>query len=134
MKSPRLTSAAIGLATVSLFASAPLAQSQTPPPAKPQRSCFYESNINNYTVPNSNTIYLRVGVADIYKLSLMSDCPEITFRQSLSFTRAGVGAICSPIDLTVRYRQAGARRICPVSDMRKLTPAEVAALPKGAKP
>jgi hypothetical protein len=135
MKSPRLTPAVIALAAVSLLMSAPPSAAQAQPPAKPQRSCFYASNINNYTVADSRTIYLRVGVADVYKLGLMSDCPELTFRTTnLSFTRSGVGSICSPIDLTIRYRQAGARRICPVADMRKLTPAEIAALPKRDRP
>ena len=72
---------------------------------------------------------------DIYRLDLMTDCPELSFRQRIQFTHVGgSSSICSPIDLTIQFRQAGARRLCPVSDMRKLRPDEVAALPKRLRP
>lgn len=136
MKSPCLTSAVIGLAAISLFASAPPAgaQGQSPAPPDRQRACFHSRNINNFTIPDDRTVYLRVGVSDIWRLDLMSNCPELTFRRNLSFTRSGVGMICSPLDMTIRFNQRGARRVCPVSAMRRLTPEEAAALPRGVRP
>jgi hypothetical protein len=115
-------------------AATPLAQAEPQKPAE-HRACFYADNIENYAVANDRLVYLRVGVADVYRLDLMTECHELTFRQNVLFTHTGASSlICSPIDLTIRFRQAAARRVCPVSEMRKLTPAEIAALPKGDRP
>jgi hypothetical protein len=65
----------------------------------------------------------------------MNDCPELGFRQSLGLSRADGGTdICAPIDLTISFQQNGARRICPVQDMHKLSTDEIAALPKRDRP
>jgi len=127
-----VTAAALSLAGAT--GSAPIAQAE-PAHDGGAKSCFYAGNIENYAVANDRLMYLRVGVADVYRLDLMMDCPELTFRQNVEITHTGAGSlVCSPIDLTVRFHQIGARRVCPVSDMRKLTPAEVAALPKHDRP
>ncbi len=131
--------AALGLAAAGAISAAPFALRAEPsrPPAKdaPPQQCFYSSNINNFTTEADRIVYIRVGVGDVYRLDLMTECPELGFREDIQFTRADRGSsICSPVDLTISYRQNGARRICPVVDMRKLTPSEVAALPKRLRP
>jgi hypothetical protein len=128
-----LIAAAFGLATFGALAATPLAKAE-PRPADTARQCFYERNINNFTTPTNRLIYIRVGVAQIYRLDLMNDCPELTFRQNLRFSRSPSGDICGPVDLQIRFQQSGVRRICQVSDMRRLSPAEVAALPKRDRP
>jgi hypothetical protein len=136
MKTPskRCTSAALALASALAAVASPIAQAEPEHRAAPQ-SCFYASNIENYAVANDRLVYLRVGVADVYRLDLMTDCPELTFRQNIAITHTGASdLVCSPIDLTIRFRQIAARRVCPVGDMRKLTAAEVAALPKHDRP
>jgi len=130
---------ALGLAAAVAITAAPLAPRAEPssPLAKDasRRQCFYASNINNFTTEADRIVYIRVGVSDVYRLDLMTECPELSFRLDVQFTRADPGSsICSPVDLTLSYRQNGARRICPVVDMRKLTPQEVAALPKRLRP
>jgi hypothetical protein len=129
-----VASAALGLALGAGAVANPIAMAEPQRPPE-SRSCFYASRIENYAVASDRRVYLRVGVGDVYQLDLMNDCPELTFRQNVQITHTGAGSlICSPIDLTIRFRQVAARRICPVSDMRKLTPAEIAALPKGDRP
>jgi hypothetical protein len=135
---PYLKRIAIAVLGAAIAATPVLSQAQPPSSPKPdagRRQCFYANNINNYTTEGERTLYLRVGVADVYRLDLMTDCPELGFRQRIQFTHVGgSSSICSPIDLTIQFRQAGARRLCPVSDMRKLRPDEVAALPKRLRP
>jgi len=131
--------AALGLAAAGAIVASPLALGAEPssPPAKDaaRQQCFYASNINNFTTEADRIVYIRVGVADVYRLELMTECPELGFRQDIGFTRADRGSsICSAVDLTIHYRQNGARRICPVVDMRRLSPGEVAALPKRLRP
>jgi hypothetical protein len=129
--------AGLGLALTSALAATPLARAESAASSAPKDKgqCFYARNINNYVVAGDRLVYIRVGVGDVWRLDLMNDCPEIAFRQHLEFTRFDPSAfICSPIDLTIRFHQTGVKRICPVSDMHKLTAPEIAALPKRDRP
>lgn len=122
----------LALGALSTLAGAPWAGAA---PAPTRQPCFYASNINNYTVPNDRLVYIRVGAADVYRLDLMNDCIGLSFRQSIAFTRDDPSTtICSAIDLTIRFREVADREVCPVSEMRKLTPVEIAALPKRDRP
>lgn len=97
--------------------------------------CFLQQNINGFSAPNDRTVYVRVGVSDVWRLDLMTDCTGLSFRQSFALQGSPTGPwICNPLDATVRFREAGARMTCPVSALHKLTPAEVAALPKKDRP
>jgi hypothetical protein len=135
---PNLARVAVAVLGAAIAVAPTLSPAQPPYSQKPdvdRRQCFYANNINNYTTQGERTLYLRVGVADVYRLDLMNDCPELSFRQRIQFTHVGASSsICSPIDMTIQFRQAGARRLCPVSDMRKLRPDEVSALPKRLRP
>jgi hypothetical protein len=110
--------------------AAPVVNAQ--PPAKTSNNqCFYTRNINGFQAPDDRTVYIRVGVRDIYRLSLMVGCTGLTFRQGIGLeSTPGDPWICSPIQATVVYRDTGIRNRCPVSDIHKLTPDEIAALPK----
>ncbi len=103
-----------------------------PAPAKPDNQCFYRRNINGFSAPNDRTLYVRVGVNEIFRLDLMSDCNGLTFRQDIGISDepAGDAFICSPLQATITYREAGIRERCPVTALRRLTPDEIAALPK----
>jgi hypothetical protein len=93
--------------------------------------CFYTRNINGFQAPDDRTVYIRVGVRDIYRLGLMVGCSGLTFRQGIGLeSTPGDPWICSPIQATVVYRDTGIHNRCPVSDIHKLTPAEIAALPR----
>ena len=135
--------AAFSLAILGMLAAAPLAPRAQPAPQPAPRpandaakqQCFYARNISNFTANDNRVVYLRVGVRDIYRLDLMTACPELGFRQTIEVSRAnGSSNICSGVDLTIGFRQSGARRVCPVREMRRLSPDEVAALPKRDRP
>ena len=101
------------------------------PPAKSGSQCFYTRNINGFHATDDHTLYVRVGVRDIYRLDLMNDCTGLTFRQGIGLkSTPGDPWICSAIQATVVYRDIGMHNRCPVSDIHKLTPAEIAAMPK----
>jgi hypothetical protein len=97
--------------------------------------CFLNRNINGFSAPNDETVYVRVGVKDVWRLDLMSHCTGITFRNSFGLKGSPTGPwICSPLDATIVFRQTGMSQRCPVTALRKLTPDEVAALPKKDRP
>src|SRR5258708_26206740 len=106
------------------------------PPAKHSNDqCFVRRNINGFSAPNDRTVYIRVGVSDIWRLDLMTECTGLSFRTAFGLeARPATAWICSPLDATLICRQARIRQRCPVSAMHRLTPGEIAALPKRDRP
>lgn len=109
---------------------------QAQPPARAGGSqCFVRRNINGFSAPNDSTVYIRVGVSDVWRLDLMTDCTGLSFHNAFGLeARPATAWICSPLDATVIVRQTGISQRCPVSAMHKLTPDEIAALPKRDRP
>jgi hypothetical protein len=107
--------------------------------AQPARAssnqCFLTRNIDGFNAPDSHTVYVRVGVNQFYRLDLMTDCLELPFRLSIGLeTTPGEAWVCSPLDATVIYHTGGIPQRCPVKAIHKLTPEELAALPKRDRP
>jgi hypothetical protein len=101
----------------------------------PAESCFLASDVNGFSAPNDRTVYVEVGVHDVYRLDLMSNCLDLSFRQGVGLEGTpGSPWICSPLDATIVYRQTGVRQRCPVTAIHKLTAAELAAVPKQDRP
>ena len=110
------------------LAAPPAAQAQ--PGRDPARQCFYTNSINGYSAQDDHTILIRVG-RDIYRAGLMNDCPGLTFRHTLVLkTATGGGSVCGALDLDVGFTDHGITERCPVSDLRRLSPEEVSAIPK----
>jgi hypothetical protein len=103
--------------------------------ANAHRECFLKSNVDSFSAPNDRTLYVSVGVREIWRLDLMHDCTGLTFKQGIGFqTTPGFPWVCSPLDATVIVRDAGITQRCPVTAMHHLTPAERDALPKRDRP
>jgi hypothetical protein len=97
--------------------------------------CFLSSNVMSFNAPDDHTVYLRVGVNQIWKLGLMNNCLELPWRLSIGLQATpGDPWICQPVEATILSHGAGLPHRCPVISMHHLTPDEVAALPKGVKP
>lgn len=139
MRAALLVTAALAAAGAS--ASQGLAQPapQTSAPARssrPQDSCFNARFINGFSAPDEETVYVRVGVRDIYRLKLFAPCLNVDWTMAVALkSRTGSDWICHGMDadLIVPNRGMGPQR-CPVTDVHKLTPEEIAALPKKARP
>jgi hypothetical protein len=97
--------------------------------------CFLQRNINGFSAPNDRTVYIRVGVKEIWRLDLMTSCTGLTFRNGFALQGSPTGPwICNPLDATVIIRNTGITQRCPVSGIHHLTADEVAALPKKQRP
>ena len=129
MKIP--TAAVIAVAAASL-ALAGAAQAADKPAAK--KECFWARNVTSFAAPDDHTVYVRVNVRDVYKFDLLISCPDIDWSQRLAL-KSTSDSICDGMDaeIVTRSRALGRQR-CPIKNMRKLTPEEVAALPKRARP
>ncbi len=127
----RLALLAPALCGAALWIAAPAASG-----ANAHDACFARSEVESFSAPDDHTVYLRVGVNQDYRLDLMTNCLDLTFREGIGLEDQPASAfICSPLEATVVYRAAGGiRQRCPVTAIHKLTPQEVAALPRKDRP
>lgn len=134
--SSNANSVRFGLAALALTASALAATSAgAQPPPSPRQQCLYVRNINGFNAPNDHTIYVRSSVSDIWRIDLMTDCIGLSFKQGFRLRSAGGDPwICEPIQAEVSLRDIGMPQRCPVSGLHKLTPDEIAALPRRDRP
>jgi hypothetical protein len=131
MKAPIAIAAA---ATLTLFAAA--AQAADKPSDKPvsKNECFWTRNVTSFAAPDDHTVYIRVNSRDVYKFDLMISCTDIDWNQRLALVSTS-GSVCNGMDAEiVTHAQGLGRQRCPISHMHKLTPDEIAALPKRARP
>jgi hypothetical protein len=97
-----------------------------------QSLCFRTRDMRNHTIGDDKTMYFDVSGRAVYRAQMSNGC----FAGSTSSDpivlrdRGGLGRICSAIELDVTSR--GNR--CIVDNLTKLTPEEVAALPRRVKP
>jgi hypothetical protein len=99
--------------------------------------CFWARNITSFAAPDDHTVYVKVGMRDVYRLDLMISCPDVDWNQrvALQSSHGAGGSICGPLDAEIISHATGlGPQRCPVKAMHKLTPEEIAALPKKAKP
>ncbi len=123
-----------GACLASLFAlvcaSHAAAGARTPP------KCFYGRNVNNFVAVDDQTVNIRVGVSDVYRLKLFAPCVGIAFVQTIALGSNPSAWICAdqpaPADLFIKTPTG--RQRCPVTAVAPLSPADVAALPKKQRP
>jgi len=131
-----MKSALVPVAVAILAAATPALAA---PKAAPAKQCFRVQDIGNHTVSDSHTLYLSVGGKSVYRATMRNVClGGISSTDPIELNaRGGSGSICEPDDLDVRATLAGGGGLstrCLIDELVKLTPAEVAALPKGVKP
>jgi len=100
------------------------------PPSK--ANCFESRQWNGWRSPDSKTIYLRVNVHDIWRVDLSGGSNMLTDPTNhLINDLQDSGWICRPIDLN-DLKVSDGHVIEPlfVKAITKLTPEQVAAIPK----
>ena len=118
-------------------ASQPAASpSVAPQPAKalPAASdrCLLTRLLQGHTVgTDGHTLYFGANGTDVYQVTTGGPClAHATASDTVILQDRGLGKICHPADLDLTVR--GMR--CSVDRFVKLTPAEIAALPKRLQP
>lgn len=97
--------------------------------AKPQRACFFASQLNGWRSEGDRVVYLEVGVRDVYRGGLFSRCHDLDSALTLGVrSRGGGSSICDGLDIELVVPSATGPRTCHVTRLQKLTPQEVAAL------
>jgi hypothetical protein len=102
------------------------------------KSCFWARDVSNFAAHDDKTLYLRVGVRDVYAASLFGTCFNLSWVHSrIALVSHDTSLICEGpnLDVDVIAPDPGiGRQRCPITSIRKLTPTEVSALPKDAQP
>jgi hypothetical protein len=147
----RLVAAGCGVACVSVLTAAAFAMAAPAPspaqtPAKAigtGKVCFQTRDVDGVSVSSPigpkklDGVYLRMNNHDVYQLSLSTICSQLQNSVRLEIqTLNATGTICQATDARVVARDptSGLRSECWGSELHKLTPDEVAAIPTRERP
>jgi hypothetical protein len=97
--------------------------------------CFKRRDVRNHTVGDNKTLYLDVDGRDVYRIEMSNSCLSgaVSSDPLIFNNQTGTQEVCKPMDLDITVTGAGPSK-CIVSKIVRLTPSEVAALPKGMRP
>lgn len=96
-------------------------------------NCFLSRDWDGWKSPDPTTIYLRVGVRQIYQITLASPSNQLQWADMHLVNRVrGSSWICNPLDLDldVADNHGAFREPLFVKSLRRLSPEEIAAIPK----
>lgn len=133
---------ALGVTAASLLSLSAAAQAAAKTPVEPSAKsaakakgqCFWTQNVNNFASDDDRIVNIRVGVRDIYQLEMLGRCPDVDWTQKIAVVSRGSSRICTGIDAEIIAPSPIGPQRCQVKTVRKLSPAEAAALPKRARP
>jgi Family of unknown function (DUF6491) len=133
MMQTRTAAAAVAaLLTLGATASTPAFAKSPAQPSKNQ--CFFTRNADGFAAPDDKTLYVRVGVRDVYQFEMFGTCQDMDWNQRIALVSRASSSICTGMDAeVVTHSPIGPQR-CPVRSVRKLTPEEVKTLPPKARP
>jgi hypothetical protein len=98
---------------------------------KPGGQCLRTEWLRNHTIGDDHTLYFDYNGRSVYRVTSSNNCASAAASSDPIVLRdRGQGMLCAPIDWDISVR--GSR--CIVTGVSKLSPAEVAALPKGKRP
>lgn len=119
------------VATAAVFGLAAAAAADTPAADKSAAPCFFSSSWEGWRSPDANTIYLRIGIKEIYKVDLSAGSPLLLYPDATLVSRFhGTDTVCSPLDLDIIVHEGGQSDPIIAKSITKLTAEQVAAIPK----
>lgn len=123
-------------AAVLLAAATPALAAADGDAPRAARSCFYLSDWDGWSAPDKKTLYLKVRNREVYRVDLSHGTGMLTSPgvHLVSIAR-GVDSVCQPNDLDLRVSD-GYGMSMPIwaKTITKLTPEEIAAIPKKNRP
>jgi hypothetical protein len=127
-----------GLAAGVIAAGAGLATvAQADTPAKTRSSCFFTSSWRGWSSPSPDVLLLRVNMRDVYRVQLVGGGSSSLNHAGYFLVNQvrGPNTICSALDLDLAVADHhGFYQPLIARSLTKLTPAEVAAIPKKYRP
>ena len=121
------------LAAAALTAGASQALAQDPAPG---RQCFRVSQMDGHRVADPKTLYVGVRNKDVYRIDMHGAClAGANMGDPLVIeTIGGSDMVCRPMDLDLKVAGTIGLSPCIVKSITKLTPPQIASLPRKLKP
>ena len=129
----RLPIAALLLAAA---AAAPHAASAAQPAAA-SAACFRPEQVQRYATPAERAVYLRTNRGEVFQFDFAGRCPNVRQAGAISFIAPQNVSprICEGQNVQVAVPTTlGPSLHCQVTNLRRLTPVQVKALPDRARP
>ncbi len=115
-------------ALCALLVAGPALAAETPQAkTKAERSCFRPDDVNGFTVIDDQTVDVTITPKTVYRLTLFSPSPDIDWSLRIGIDSRGRSWVCAGYDADIIVPDATGRRRYPVTEIRKLTPEEIAA-------
>jgi hypothetical protein len=133
VKAVRLTTLCAGLiAGAALALAGGSASAAVDKAGRSATPCFFITQWQGWKSPSPNVIYLGVNMHEVYRVDLSAGSPQLQWPDVHLVSRTfGSDSICSAIDLQLEVADtSGFREPLIASKLTKLTPEEVAAIPK----
>lgn len=140
MRTPALTCLGLAAAAVLTVSCAPTASTGDSAEAPSRsRQCFSTQQVNNFRQGRPDQVFLKVGSRDVYELNAAGGCRDLNFANRLAIVSdlGGMSGSRLCTDDWARVIVPGstsAAEVCRVRITRKLTEAEVEALPANQRP
>jgi hypothetical protein len=129
---PALLAAAVFISAVATATAVAAAPERSSP-----KACFASNSWDGWSAPgDGDVLYLRVQARDVYRVDLAPGSHASKGADRFLVNRIrGSNWICSPLDLNLTLSDhQGFREPLIARSLRKLTPAEVAAIPPKDRP
>lgn len=130
---PNLILSLTAASLVALAANPALAKSPLEP-GKTPRQCFWTQRVTNFASSDERIVNVRVGVKEVWQLEMLGRCHDVDWTTQIALRSRGSSHICSGLDAEVIAPSPIGPQRCAVKSVRKLTEAEIKALPKRARP
>lgn len=96
--------------------------------------CFFGRTVSSFSPAGRDAVNVRVGLDRVYRLEV-AGCPDLDFSLALALrSRNGADTICGAHDADLVVPGPGGRQTCSVTNVRALSPTEVAALSPRERP
>jgi hypothetical protein len=93
------------------------------------RQCFYTANITGYRRGAGDTVIINTNSRDYYQFRTQAHCADrLDWENRIALRSRSGSFICSGYDAEIYVPEALGAAYCPLYDMRKLSPTEVATL------
>jgi hypothetical protein len=104
--------------------------------AAPLARCFWVRNVDSFASVDNRTVYVRANMRNVFELKLFAPCINVNWAHHVALRSRANSLVCEGTghDLEIFYRWGVHSQRCPVTNVRRLSPAEVAALPPLARP
>ena len=138
IKDVRKAGAALGLAALSAITLAAGVAGAEPTKSRATRTpCFFITQWQGWKSPTPDVLYLGVNLHDVYKVELSGEVSELQWPDVHLISEVrGSDSICTALDLQLYVAdEYGHFKVGLIpKTLTKLTPEEVAAIPKKYRP